>query len=453
MSIRPYLLFGFSLLWAAIAAAQEICPALEQAAIAQARVWCADVQDGQVCYGNAALSAELHVDDLEFRTPGDRVPVASVNGLTGAKRDNLFGVGFIKAQAYPAVSWQSQAVTMVLLGDVTLTHDEADGLAETAQIGLVGAAQGANIRSGPTREFPVIRPIAVNTLIQVTGRTDDNLWLRVQLPDGETGWIASAIVENIMRDELVVVDLESPTPERIYTRFSSFVLETARLDARCREAPESGLLLQTTTLDSPLRFRINQQEVLLAGTAFLQAQPDAAVTVFVLEGRAQFGETVADAGYQLHIPLALTKLDEPQPLAVAVKYDFARVAPLPMELLPRFTYISIDINTLITPRPEEDVSPLADVLVNEPCVITTGQGGANLRAGPGLGFPIRGVLGFRETARPIGRAIGSDGGNWWQLSQNVWISAATTVTGGDCVVVPRAERIPAPPPPTPQTND
>jgi hypothetical protein len=110
-------------------------------------------------------------------------------------------------------------------------------------------------------------------------------------------------------------------------------------------------------------------------------------------------------------------------------------------------YIGLDEQLLITPRPQPDRSPLSDILVDEPCVVTTGQTGANLRAGPGTDFPIRGVLAYRETVNPTARATGTDGGTWWRIAQNLWLSAATTVTGGDCVNVPQSDRVPVPPAP------
>jgi hypothetical protein len=45
------------------------------------------------------------------------------------------------------------------------------------------------------------------------------------------------------------------------------------------------------------------------------------------------------------------------------------------------------------------------------------------------------VMAYRETARPVARAIGEDGTAWWQLAPGVWIQNDVTVTGGDCLAV------------------
>ncbi len=154
-----------------------------------------------------------------------------------------------------------------------------------------------------------------------------------------------------------------------------------------------------------------------------------------LEGDITYEDETIVEGYQLIVSEENSTIDP---------YDSTRFAPLPTQILPRYTYIGIELNTIITPAPTVDRSPIADVLVDDPCVITTGEGGANLRSGPGSEFPIRGVLAFRETANPISRVIGSDVLLWYELAQNVWVTSQVVVTGGDCLSVPQAQRIPVP---------
>jgi hypothetical protein len=218
---------------------------------------------------------------------------------------------------------------------------------------------------------------------------------------------------------------------------------TAADDARCVGAPESGLLLQTETGQTG-RLRVKGLEITLAGTIFLQTPPEQLLTVYVIEGEAAVAGSIVQSGYQISFPIQTDTAIAVTPLISA--YDFARLAALPTEILPRYTYIGIDLATLITPAPAGTGSPIANVLVTDRCVITTGPGGSNLRGGPGAEFPVRGVLAMRETAYPISRTMGTDGQVWWELAQNLWVSGVTTVSGGDCVAVPQAERIPALPP-------
>jgi hypothetical protein len=51
-------------------------------------------------------------------------------------------------------------------------------------------AKGANVRRGPSLEAEIITVIADGTVAPVEGRTGDNQWFFIRLPDGQTGWIS-----------------------------------------------------------------------------------------------------------------------------------------------------------------------------------------------------------------------------------------------------------------------
>lgn len=414
---------------------EDTCPTLERAAVSEARIWCNETQTGEACYGNSPVSA----DTEGFQAAGDRVLLNEVGSLTTTSdtENNLYGVSLLRTLAYAPDAWAGQSVTLVLLGDVMLTNAAE---AVPHEVVTISAAQGVNVRALPTEEGRVITPLFQGEAVMLTGQTADASWLRLLLPDGQTGWIVSSAVESISAD-LPVVDADSAAPEAIYTPFADFQLQTGMGDSRCAEAWESGLLLQSSG-ENLVSLRVNGEVLLLNGTVFLQTNEEDKTIVSVIAGEVQLGEVVVSEGYEF----ALTLPENAQP------YDFASLAYLPTEILPQYVYIGIDLTTIITPAPQVDRSPIAEVLATDRCIITTGSGGANLRGGPGREFAIRGVMDFRETAYPVGRTMGSDGAIWWELAQNVWISAATTVTGGDCVAVPQSQRIPVPPPtPTPES--
>lgn len=433
--LRRFALLLLPLFAAALVIAQaDTCPTLERAAVAEARVWCGETPSGEACYGNSPVAADAE----GFQAVGDRVSLRDVSAIT-TRTDaeaNLYGVSLLRTAAYPAESWTAQALTMILLGEVMLTEIATDA---PHQVSSVTAPQGVNVRALPTEEGRIITPLFDGEKVMLTGRLADESWLQLLLPDGQTGWIVAQAIAEVPAD-LPFVAADSSAPDAIYEPFADFDLTTATADARCAEAWESGLLLQTSG-EEALRLRVNGEPFLLNGTVFLQADQNGETRVHIIAGGVQVQDVAISEGYGFSLPLA----DDPQP------YEFARFAFLPTEILPQYVYIGLDLQTIITPAPQEDRSPITDVLATERCIITTGPGGANLRGGPGTEFPIRGVLGFRETAYPIGRTMGSDGAIWWELAQNVWISGATTVTGGDCVAVPQSSRIPLPPPtPTPQ---
>jgi uncharacterized protein YraI len=437
------------LLSVGVVAAQDVsCPALSNAAIAETRSACQDMTEGQACYGSPPVSAEISGADVLFDSPGAKAPLESVQDLATVRTSEGVGMATLRTIAYPLDRWNPGNITMILMGDAIIRQDERDAYGLNTLTTTVTDSAGANVRSGPGTDYEAFDVLQTNEFVKLTGRVRSDNWLRLQLPDGTTGWISSQVVnQELVLSELPVVSVSSPEPQLLFSLYSIFGLETSTRDAPCAEAPESGVLLQTESRDNPLRLRVNQRDIIVAGTVFLQSQPDDQLTLYVIEGRASIDETTADEGYQINVPLELTEIGEDLPPAEQQPYDFDRMAPLPTWLLPRYVYIGLDEQLLITPRPQPDRSPLANILVDEPCVVTTGETGANLRAGPGTDFPIRGVLAYRETVRPDARAIGSDGGTWWRIAQNLWLSAATTVTGGDCVNVPQSERVPVPPTP------
>jgi uncharacterized protein YgiM (DUF1202 family) len=421
----------------AVSAQNNNCPVLERTAVSESWASCADLAEGQACYGNPSLSAELLSDDMSFASSGDRVSLDAVTRISSSVGDNGYGVAMLRTSGYTIDSWQAQDVSLVLLGDVTIANTGNENINVPVVTTQIVGSQGANIRSGASSDYRIITSLFEGETVKLTGRWADNSYYRVQLISGETGWIAAgAVAEDV--SHLAVVDINSPAPELLYAPYASFSLETAMTDAQCIESWESGILVQSSEA-IVIRLRINQGSLLLKGTIFVQSRPTVDLRIFVIEGTVQFEDTIAQAGFWLRIPLQ-------EGSSVIETYELSRVAYLPTEILPRYVYIGIDLNTIITPAPSENRSPIVDTLVTAPCVLTTGEGGANLRSGPSRTFPIRGVLAFRETANPIGRTTGADGNMWWELAQNVWINGAVVVTGGDCIAVPQSQRIPILPP-------
>lgn len=77
---------------------------------------------------------------------------------------------------------------------------------------MVRAYRTVNVRSGPSTAYPVIGQLTINTVAQVTGRSDaENNWLRIDF-DGQPGWVAyfTVSVEG-NADSLPIVDAAPAT--------------------------------------------------------------------------------------------------------------------------------------------------------------------------------------------------------------------------------------------------
>lgn len=120
-------------------------------------------------------------------------------------------------------------------------------------------------------------------------------------------------------------------------------------DSGCEDAPESGILIQTPYNAYETRLNINETEVTLDGTVFLQAEPGREMTLRVISGAAALyaaGEGVfAPEGTIVYVPLNRSGMaddipSEPEP------YDREMVRALPL--------VYLEQRVRIAPPPSRD---------------------------------------------------------------------------------------------------
>lgn len=116
----------------------------------------------------------------------------------------------------------------------------------------------------------------------------------------------------------------------------SFYFNSGIGDAQCKEAPDSGILVQTPQGITNVTLSLNNVEISLGSTAYLQAQPDAQMTVNVLEGQAvvtsQGATQTVSAGNRTQVELDGEGLAMSTP-TVPEPYDTTAVDALPVESL------------------------------------------------------------------------------------------------------------------------
>jgi hypothetical protein len=122
------------------------------------------------------------------------------------------------------------------------------------------------------------------------------------------------------------------------TPLQAFYFKTGLNDAPCDAAPDSGLLLQTPEGAGKVNFNVNEVEITLGSTAYLQAQPEGDMAVSVLEGEvtiSAFGATVTiPAGSRATVPID-DQMRASGPPEDAEPYDPSELAALPIGLLER----------------------------------------------------------------------------------------------------------------------
>ena len=447
MRIR-WLYLGLMVFIVGIVIAQDsICPALQRDALNAIQSFCTEQESDTLCYGNPTLSVtyiELADDDLRFALPGDSIPLTSIDWLSTSTEANSWGTTRAFMSAYTVDSFQAQPATMVLFGNVFLLNQGTENITIPITDIEVTYAQGANIRALPSSESLLLEPAIRGTILKASGVSDDGAWVRVHTDRDEVGWVNVTAISDDYVDLPTVGD--DDTIDELILPFQKFNFQSGISDSPCDGAPPSGILLQTPLEGSPTEFYVNGVRLRLNGTAFLQAHPETGLLIHVINGEGRVnaveGEEKLNAGYVSRIFLDTDDGGDLYPIeapTIPLVYDYDSLIDLPIDLLANPTRVALDIYTLITPRPIGGESPIAGMALTAPCKFTVGQTGANIRSEPGPSGDVIAVMGYRESAEPIGRTIGLDEMPWWKLADGVWIRIDTTVTGGDCTSVPNVE--------------
>jgi uncharacterized protein YgiM (DUF1202 family) len=449
--IRRWLYVLVVLMLGGIVTAQDpTCTEIQLAAFDATAAYCPHATDYGVCYGNPTATVDYNQmgdDQLTFTEPGDRVPSYTVASFNTSTDGDTWGTVHNTLYVISDDVDSGVLATMVAFGNVSVTNSGTLDISVISNSGAVNNRKGANLRAQPTTDARVVTAVMYNNSLLITGKLADESWLRVHISKDDFAWVASEFV-NVNDMSQIPVVAPDDIPDRLSSPFQSFEFQSGLPRVECTNGGLSGILLQVypPTSQEMQTFEVNGVSIMLNGAVFLQSHPNTGLLVSVIDGRADIvalGESLAmDEGYVSRI---LLELDDNSQLVVAEpptaprQYNYDALLALPLELLAEGTTLGQDISALITPRPMGGESPIADMGVDEPCRLTTGETGANIRSAPNPRADILGVLAYRESVEPIARTIGTDGLPWWQLADNVWMRVDASVTGGDCIAIPRIE--------------
>jgi hypothetical protein len=139
----------------------------------------------------------------------------------------------------------------------------------------------------------------------------------------------------------VVDPLALPPPT--LTPMQAFYFKSGIGDAPCEEAPDSGILIQTPEGAGQISFTVNEVDIQLGSTAYLQAQASGEMTVNVVEHQATVtadGTTrFVPAGSRVRVPLD-ANLAADGPPSEPEPYVNADLAALPVGNMPRAVQVA-----------------------------------------------------------------------------------------------------------------
>lgn len=434
--MRILTLFLFLLLSVSTVFAQVACPADVLLGFARSAAACARAPVWSMCYGSGSTSAEAHAGrEVVWDKTGQFEPIEDVRRVTADSQTAWSTVLWTMPGDLPLS--RQRGITALLYGTASV-QDRLPPLPTQR----VQARAALVIRRTPEIKGEIIAEYPVGREVVANGRTLDNDWLRVLVPDtAEVGWVSASLVKGEGFEALAAVTVETPVEQP----YQNITLSTVAGDAPCAAAPDSGLLLQSPDARTRVALTVNDQTVELAGTALLQSGDGVGVFVAVLDGYALVQQAYVPAGAQIARPVQTAA--EPIPQASLGAYS----ASLPLAQLPsRFPAASpltaetleaavVVFNTLPTPTP-----PAPDP--NDPhlCRYTLRRD-TSLRAGPATYYE---VVADREAggrlSRPTLASPDADGKTWWQLSTSAWVDASAVNVTGDCAAIPVVSYVSAP---------
>lgn len=325
---------------------EDACTQLVADALNLSRDACEETGRNQACYGNIILEAEpqLGINTLDFEKRGDLADVESVRSLQLSSMNNEnaeWGVAYLQLQAN-IPDEDEQNVTLLLFGDVGV-ENAVEPTPELVTI-EVTATSNANVRGGPSTNTAIVGSVAFNDTIVANGRLEDNSWVHIQLKNGTPGWIFAQLITSIADvDTLDIVNADGTPLEPPIGPMQAFFVETGVDDAPCEAAPDSGILVQTPEGVAEINLLVNEVDIRLRATAYVQSQPNVEMIVTVIEGStrvaAQGQSVFVPAGTLVRIPMDATNRAAGPPSAPEA-YDELALAVLPIGNLPRLITIA-----------------------------------------------------------------------------------------------------------------
>jgi hypothetical protein len=203
----------------------------------------------------------------------------------------------------------------------------------------------------------------------------------------------------------VQLDAAESAPEN-FGPMQAFYFQSGLGDAPCAEAPDSGILIQTPEGVAEVNLLVNEVDIRLGSTAYLQAQPNGEMTINVVEGGATIiaanVAVYAPAGTRVRVLLDANGVASGAPIGPE-PYTNTDLVALPMSNLARDVGVETaltaeEIETLIAgilPIPGQWFGgfsrtdcPPSQVIISPPTtiVLNVDEDGAGLSFGSGVSY-------------------------------------------------------------------
>ncbi len=448
------------------------CPINVQQAFTATELLCEGLGSDLACLGNGVTDSTPRegIEDFTFSNAGDTETLSNFQSLrlnTLPTDDRNWAVSVMNLPV-PTESNSTVDATLIAFGDVAMTNAVTVGEDAPVAVGskpaIVRALNGVIVRQLPDRTTTVIWQLTNGENFIATGRSSDNQWLRIEIPNEfrGAGWVFAQFIEvEGGAESLPVVQPGDPVPEvsavtHQASPMQAFTFESVDVLDSCVDTPDSGILIQSPNgVPDNIRLDINGVEILLNGTAFVRAQLAGDFIISILEGQASI--TASDttvplpSGNETLISLD-TNLQPASPPFAASPYDEGRFVFLPIRLLPRNFVIAAPGSGTFTETTTTDTTTtettVGDATTNEVtsppatgCTVTAISVGGNtealnLRAQPNITAEVSGFFPIGSSLNAIYRLTDSTNYIWYYTERNNWVRFDTVQATDPCVTLP-----------------
>ncbi len=327
------------------------CPALVRQSYAFSEDFCGIVTDSQACIGSGQVSATpVAGASLQFEMPGDRANLADIQRFqTRTMTADARNWTTVIAQLETATDDGTQStINLLVVGDVVMWQAGESASVDSGGFqtrpATVLAERGVVVRQDPSPYARVVWQLRDRSTVEAFGRSPDGQWIRILLPspNGGAGWVFSRLIAVDGGAERLPVQTNAAplAPSAVIASAPAYRMESFPASADCPEAPESGILLQSSRY-TRTRFQINGVELSFAGTVLLAAQIGGDMRVYNLEGEASLlvnGLRFAvpkDMASVVPMDNSLQPAANPGPPQAFAAEFVSRMRYLPFQLLPR----------------------------------------------------------------------------------------------------------------------
>ncbi len=280
------------------------CPTLVKQALVAVGNNCGGLSRNSACYGFNRVNATFSesVNEGFFSKPSDQTGLKTLQSIdTAALNDTTkeWGVAVMSVQANIPNSLPGQAISFILLGDVSVENavpaDQAVAPATTPI--AVTTVNQSNIRTLPTTNSNIVGSVDGGSALNADAINPTKDWVRVVFNDKTPGWINRSLVKaDGDLDSLPVFANDSRTP------MQAFYFKTGIGAPACNKSPD--VLVVQGPDKVAVDINANGAAIRISSTIALRLIDGNKMQVITVHGQAKVNGVIIPIGYITTVQLS-----------------------------------------------------------------------------------------------------------------------------------------------------